>query len=125
MAPVEDLEALRRRIGEIDAEIVRLVAERIETARTVGRAKQAAGVPLRDFDVERQVLDRAAAAASDLGIHPDAVRQVMQILIAAARDEQERVSYSEYAGASESIAVVGGLGTDFVQRIFPDAGSKP
>jgi chorismate mutase/prephenate dehydrogenase len=107
---VDDLESLRGRIQEIDEQLVRLVAERIETARAVGRAKLAAGIPLRDFDVERQVLDRAAESASGHGIGPDAVRQVMQILIGAARDEQERVSYSGYTGAAEHIAVVGGLG---------------
>lgn len=110
MTAVGDLETLRDRIRDIDAEIVRLVAARIETARAVGRAKQQAGVPLLDFEVERQVLDRAAQIAADLGIAAEPVRHVMQTLILTARDEQERLSYSGAAGTAEHIAVVGGLG---------------
>jgi len=106
----KDLDELRERIRRIDDQILRLVAERLEAARAAGRQKREAGVPLRDWDVERAVLDRAAQTAAELGLSPTTVRSLIQVLIAAARAEQERISYSTYQGSAESIAVIGGEG---------------
>ena len=53
------LERLRRRIRNLDAALLGLVAERMELAREVGRAKRERGVPLRDYEVEKRVLARA------------------------------------------------------------------
>lgn len=108
--PAGTLEGLRRRIAQIDADILELVAARVATAREIGRCKQEQGVPLRDWEVERQVLDRAAALAGPLGLPAGAARALMEVLIATARDEQEVASYSTYRGEQESILVVGGLG---------------
>jgi chorismate mutase/prephenate dehydrogenase len=107
---MSQLEHLRQRICEIDAELLKLVANRMETAKAIGEQKKRAGIPLRDWNVERQVLDRAAQQADDLGLPPKAVRALMQHLIATSRDEQERTSYSTYRGAAESILIVGGAG---------------
>jgi chorismate mutase/prephenate dehydrogenase len=107
---MDDLGHLRDRIREIDDGILGLVAERLEVARAIGREKRSAGVPLRDYDVERRVLDRSADQAADLGLPVDVVRHLMQSLITASRDEQERASYSTYAGEAGHIAVVGGRG---------------
>jgi chorismate mutase/prephenate dehydrogenase len=107
---MSDLEAHRDRIRRIDEEIVRLVGERMSVARAAGEAKRSAGIPLRDFEVERLVLDRAAAAADAAHVPADVVRGLMQVLVAASRDEQERASYSSFSGTAEHIAVVGGAG---------------
>ncbi len=104
------LDELRARMREIDARILALVADRMETARQIGQEKKAAGIPLRDWNVERQVLDRAADHARRCGLPPGPVRALMRVLIATSRDEQERLSYSDYAGAAEDIAVLGGCG---------------
>jgi chorismate mutase/prephenate dehydrogenase len=104
------LEGLRREIAGIDTDILRLVAARVTAAREIGRQKQQSGVPLRDWEVERQVLERAAALAGPLGLPAGAVRSLMGVLIEAAREEQEATSYATYRGPQESILVVGGLG---------------
>jgi chorismate mutase/prephenate dehydrogenase len=104
------LEELRQRIREIDAELLKLVADRTETAKAIGQQKKQAGIALRDWEVERQVLDRAAQQADELGLPPKAVRAFMRQLIATSRDEQERTSYSTYRGAAESILIIGGAG---------------
>lgn len=104
------LEELRQRIRDLDGEILRLVAARMEAARQVGELKKAAGVPLRDYDVERQVLALAAVQADALGLAPHLARSVMQLLIAESREEQERQTYSSYSGGAERILIVGGRG---------------
>ncbi len=105
-----ELEELRQRMRDLDGEILRLVAARMEAARQVGELKKAAGVPLRDYDVERQVLALAAAQAGALGLAPHLARSLMQLLIAESREEQERQTYSSYSGEAERILIVGGRG---------------
>ena len=104
------LSELRTKVRALDAEILRLVAERQQTARSIGQIKKSAQIPLRDWDVERQALEHAAREAEKLEIPQPLARSLMQVLISAACDEQERCSYSTYAGSAESILVIGGRG---------------
>ena len=52
------LGALRKRIDEIDAELVRLLNERAGVAVEIGREKRSQGAPVVDAAREGQVLDR-------------------------------------------------------------------
>ena len=55
------IEDARRRIDLIDREIMRLLDERMEICRSMGRYKRAHGIPLRDLGRERRVLDKAGS----------------------------------------------------------------
>ena len=58
-----ELLRLRRRIDALDRRIIRLLNERAELARGVGRAKAAAGRrAVRDVEREREILLRVAMA---------------------------------------------------------------
>jgi chorismate mutase len=58
-----ELRRLRRRIDALDRRIVRLLNERAELAREVGRAKEATGRrAIRDPEREREVLLRVSMA---------------------------------------------------------------
>ena len=107
---MSQLEQLRERIRKLDTDILDLIAERLETAKAIGQQKKLEGIPLRDWNVERQVLDRVTRQAANLDIPPQAARSVMQTLITAARVEQERTSFSTYRGSAESILIIGGSG---------------
>lgn len=123
---MSELDRLRNRIREIDAQVLRLVRERMDCAAEVGRAKKQQGVPLRDWQVERAVLDHAESLASQLNLSPILARSLMQALIAESRAEQERLTYSNYSGEAERILVVGGrgkMGRWFVD-FFADQGHR-
>ncbi len=105
-----ELESLRARIRRIDDRILRLVSARLQCAAAVGKIKKSRGVPLRDWRVERTVLEHAERAAAEMGLPAALARGLMQMLIAEARAEQERQTYSDYAGSAENILVVGGRG---------------
>ena len=104
------LERLRRRMRNLDAALLGMVAERMELAREVGAVKRALGVPLRDFEVERHVLDRAEAGATGLGLDAELARALMRQLIEEACRIQESEHYTAYTGDAESVLVVGGRG---------------
>jgi chorismate mutase/prephenate dehydrogenase len=100
----------RERIRAIDEQVLALLAERMNAAKAVGRMKREAGQPLRDWDVEREVIDRTESAAARLGLTRAFARSLMQGVIAESRAEQEREQYSSYSGQAETIAVIGGAG---------------
>src|SRR5512133_1059842 len=59
--PVENLEPLRRRIDELDRQIVELLNARASVVVEVGKAKRATGGTIYAPDREKAVLDRVAA----------------------------------------------------------------
>jgi chorismate mutase / prephenate dehydratase len=87
--PVE-LRRLRRRIDAVDRRIVRLLNERAELARDVGRAKTAAGRrAIRDGQREREVLLRVSMAND--GPTPQAdLLAIFKRLFAVARSLERR-----------------------------------
>lgn len=83
------LEELRRRILELDDELIRLVGERRDLVLEVGRVKSALGLPVLDPAREAQVVRRAAERARALGVDQEMVRDVVWRIMAAAREAQE------------------------------------
>ena len=85
-----ELRRLRRRIDALDRRIVRLLNERAELAREVGRAKEATGRrAIRDPEREREVLLRVSMAND--GPTPQAdLLAVYKRLFAVARSLERR-----------------------------------
>jgi chorismate mutase / prephenate dehydratase len=85
-----ELRRLRRRIDALDRRLVRLLNERAELAREVGRAKTAAGRrAIRDPEREREVLLRVSMA--NAGPTPQAdLLAVFKRLFAVARSLERR-----------------------------------
>jgi chorismate mutase/prephenate dehydrogenase len=116
------LDTLRAQMAEVDRTIVHAVGRRLELAKAVGEAKRESGLPLRDYDAEKRVLQRASELAGTTGVPADLARSLMQLLISEARLEQERQSYAAYSGDAERIVIVGGHGKmghwlcDFLQN---------
>jgi chorismate mutase/prephenate dehydrogenase len=107
---MSSLDVLRAQMQEVDRQILQLVARRLELAQSIGQAKRNAGLPLRDYDVERQVLERAAQLAAGAGVAPDLSRALLQLLIAESCVRQERDTYADYRGEAENIHIVGAQG---------------
>lgn len=87
--PAERLEELRRRILELDEELIRLVGERRDLVLEVGALKKELGRPVMDPKREAQVVRRAAERARALGVDQEMVRDIVWRIIAAAREAQE------------------------------------
>lgn len=117
-----DLEQLREQLSAIDRQILELVAERQRLSGEVGALKRATGRPIRDFAREKQVLDRARALATGLGIAPTLAEGLLALLIRSslANQEQARVR-AEGQGSGKPALVIGGSGkmgrwfTEFLQ----------
>jgi chorismate mutase/prephenate dehydratase len=100
-----ELRRLRRRIDALDRRIVRLLNERAELAREVGRAKETAGRrAVRDPEREREVLLRVSMA--NVGPTPQAdllavYRRLFAIARTLERRDRTRAARAAALGLSE------------------------
>jgi chorismate mutase len=82
------LEELRSEIGDIDREIVDLIARRTYVADTIARVKAERGLPTTDEDQERQVMERAGENAEQFGLDANLVKAIFRLLIELNKVEQ-------------------------------------
>ncbi len=85
----DELERLRKRIVELDEELIRLVGERRSLVLEIGRLKRELEMPVLDPGREAQVVRRAAGLARKLGVDEELTRDVIWRIIASAREAQE------------------------------------
>lgn len=105
------LEDDREDLGDLDRRLVELIAERLELARSIGRRKKEAGIAIRDFKQEADVLRQARREAEALDVPPDLVEEIFEDLIEASLHVQEEVHvHAQYTAGERSAAVVGGHG---------------
>lgn len=106
-----DLAELRARLDRVDADLIGLAAERQRIVSEIGRYKRAQGRQVRDFARERDVLERAARNAAQVGLDPRLAQDLLRQLIEAslATQETERVR-ALGGGAGRRALVIGGGG---------------
>lgn len=105
------LEELRRRLSEVDRELVELIAARQHIVADIGAHKIEHAVPTRDYEREREVLKGARAQAGELRVDPDLVEQVMRLLIRASLEQQEQTRVAAgTGGAGKRVLIIGGAG---------------
>ena len=105
----DKLEELRARIAQLDGEILRLVAERLEVVRDVGAFKTAAGLPVRSYPAEDNVLERFRRLGGSLGLDDHLVEGIAAILIGEAVRRQESATLPQLVSVRR-ILLVGGAG---------------
>ena len=74
------IEEARKRIDSIDREIARLLDERMELCRLIGRYKKRLGIPLRDPLREKQVLD-------SVGMYREVFKAIITLCISVQQEQ--------------------------------------
>lgn len=88
-----DLNELRNKIDGIDKELVRLFAERMETAAAVGKYKQENGVPVFNREREREILNNMTdSVPEELQSY---TKTLYQTLFEMSRSYQKRIIYPQ------------------------------
>lgn len=105
------LDELRRKLDDLDRQLLHLIAERQSTSRQIAQVKRATGYPTRDYRREREVILAARDEAADIGVSPDTAEAVMRLLIRSSLTTQEQASVAAQAsGSGRRALVIGGAG---------------
>ncbi len=86
---MERVSPLRKRIDEIDEQILRLLKERMDVCENIGVIKREQRIPVRDRQRENEQYTRMTEIASKLGLNPQEVIAVYQEIIAMSIRAQE------------------------------------
>ena len=105
------LENLRSELSAVDRQLVELIAERQRIVGEIGRSKQSAGRATRDYEREREVLEKARRRAESLNVDPNIAEEILTTLIRSSLTHQERSRVvAEGKGDGRSVLVIGGAG---------------
>ena len=86
---MDDLKQLRRKIDEVDGQILRFLGERAKICEAIGSAKKAQGLPVKDVDREGQVYRRVRERAAKLALNPVQVEAVYREIVNMCSSVQE------------------------------------
>ena len=82
MTPDPELSSLRERIDQLDRELLRVLAERLQVCHEVARFKEKSDTPVIQPARVRDVVTSRRQWAIDAGVDPDFAEQVMRVLLA-------------------------------------------
>jgi len=75
------LEDLRRNIDETDAQIVKLIAERIRNAEKIGKEKRKQGKQIEDVEREQRVLEHVRSIAQEENISQEGIESIYRHIV--------------------------------------------
>ncbi len=105
------LDTLRDKLSAVDHRLVELIAERQKIVGEIGKSKRSTGTGTRDYAREKDVLDMGRAQAEAVGVDPDLVEGMLQLLIRTSLESQERDRVvAEGRGDGRRALVIGGAG---------------
>jgi 3-deoxy-7-phosphoheptulonate synthase len=81
--------SMRDEIDRIDRALVRLVANRLRSSVEIGRIKAAKGLAMRSPMREHELIEEARADADTLGVDPDYVQQLFEVILEHSRAAQQ------------------------------------
>lgn len=79
---MKEILSLRRKIDEIDDQIIVFLKERVAVCKSIGAIKRKREVSIRDSHREDELYTRVMRRASELGLSPHEVRAVYREIIA-------------------------------------------
>jgi chorismate mutase len=78
---LEDLTPLRKRIDEVDEQILRSLNERAEICRFIGQVKKKHKIPVKDVPRENTVYTHIKEKAAALGLDPEQVEAIYNQIV--------------------------------------------
>jgi len=105
------LDELRKNLSAIDRRLVEMIAERQRVVADIGKTKQSTGTGTRDYAREKNVLEMGRKQATEMGVDPDLVERLLEMLIRTSLESQERDRVvAEGKGDGRRALVIGGAG---------------
>jgi chorismate mutase len=86
---VEDIKQLRKRIDEVDEQILQSLSKRTEICKSIGLVKKKHGISIQDFPRESDVYAHIKKKAADLGLDPAQVESIYRQIVNMCSAVQE------------------------------------
>jgi chorismate mutase len=86
---VENIKQLRKRIDEVDEQILQSLSKRAEICRSIGLVKKKHGIPTQDLPRENDVYARIKEKAANLGLDPPQVEAIYRQIVNMCSGVQE------------------------------------
>jgi chorismate mutase len=90
-----EIKQLRKRIDEVDEQILRSLSKRTEICRSIGSVKEKHGFPIQDFPRESDVYARIRERAAELGLDPSHVEAIYREIVNMCSAVQDSKGKSE------------------------------
>ena len=81
----------RKRIDEIDNEIVSLISERTSLAKDIALSKNYLGKPIYDKSREDSIHEKVVEMANEYDLDDDILNQIINMLTILSKNEQEEI----------------------------------
>jgi chorismate mutase len=91
----ETLLQLRTRLDELNADLVRSLAERFQVTRAIGEHKAASGLPSADLVREAEQQSTIRVIAEDSGVPPELCEQIFRLIVDEVVRQHARIAASE------------------------------
>jgi len=86
---VENIKQLRKRIDELDEQILQSLSKRAEICRSIGLVKKKHGIPTQDLPRENDVYAHIKEKAANLGLDPTQVEAIYRQIVNMCSGVQE------------------------------------
>ena len=103
----KDLEQLRKDIEEIDSKIIELMIQRNDVAEKIGVLKNDLGLPLRNIDIEKKVIERYRRMSENSSLPADVSESICRLLIESSVELQSTIPKKR---CEKKVTIVGGTG---------------
>ena len=84
-----DTEEFREQIAAIDAEIIDLIATRMEIADELAKAKKKSSQSYWNDEKEKEVIGRYYELCEEVSLSEDEARQIAEVLLKISKDRQK------------------------------------
>jgi chorismate mutase/prephenate dehydrogenase len=106
----DKLALLRDEIDDIDSDLVKLLSRRLAVTAKVGELKSSVGMPIYDPTREASLFEKRRQQASDAGLSPELIEDVLRRLMRDSYVSQDASGYRCVNPDCNTVIVVGGKG---------------
>ena len=90
---MENIKQLRKRIDEVDEQILQSLIKRTQICKSIGLVKEKHGIPIQDFPRENDVYAHIREKAAELSLDPSHVEAIYRQIVnmcSAVQDLNEK-----------------------------------